>query len=273
MSEGVVYIASGRNYIQEAVISAKSLKEAMPNVPVTIYTDQCIDHDVFDSVVIKDGFEHHAGDSIISPDMCPYDYNLFLDTDTYVSGDLQEIFDILDKFELGVCFGSGRVTVDDVPDCMPEYNTGVIAYRNSDSIKSFFQDWQTRYDNHVKKTGEVRNQAAFTKTLWNHEVNFLVLPQEYNVRVYPGRGAYLTREAKIIHGRHPQGLAKCASVANSKTGVRAYYQDWFFDESFTTIRQRGSAKSQLKDLAGRTNKSIKQDGIWMTAKKIFRYLS
>lgn len=51
---GVVYIAMGKKYIEEAKISAASLKAKMPNIPVTIFANQEVNEQEFDkSVVVK----------------------------------------------------------------------------------------------------------------------------------------------------------------------------------------------------------------------------
>ena len=49
---GVVYIAMGKKYIEEAKISAASLKTKMPNISVTIFANQEVNEQEFDKSVV-----------------------------------------------------------------------------------------------------------------------------------------------------------------------------------------------------------------------------
>lgn len=256
MKRGFVYVAAGKEYIDEAITSANSLKEYEPNIPISIYADQAIESNVFDQVFVRDDFEYHTGDSIISDEMIPYEHNIFLDTDTYVCGELSELFDVLKRFDLAVSFGSGRKKVKEVPQCVPEYNTGVIAYRDCKKVRDLFDSWSKWYNSSNHVSDRFRNQSSFTRALWESEVDYLVLPQEYNVRIYPGRGAYLTHYAKIMHGRHPDGLKKCSELANSKLGPRVYYQSWYIIYNFTTIRHKNRG-----EIFKETIESIRESGL------------
>jgi hypothetical protein len=52
MSTGVIYVATGQQYIQEALISAYSLKEKMPNLKTTIFSDEALTDKCFDNCVV-----------------------------------------------------------------------------------------------------------------------------------------------------------------------------------------------------------------------------
>ena len=86
MSKGVVYIATGQKFIDEACNSAASVKRVMPNIPLTIF---CNDGSVsasahFENVIPinLNGAKFAFIDRIINISLSPYDYTLFLDTDT-----------------------------------------------------------------------------------------------------------------------------------------------------------------------------------------------
>ena len=265
MTRGVVYIAAGSKYVEEARRSASSLREHHPELPITLYSDDHPNDDppnseVFDNIIIKDNFGYHTGDSILSDEMFPYDHNLYLDTDTYVCGELTDLFEVLNRFDLAVSFGSGRERIDNLPSTLPEYNTGVIAYNDSPETHQLFEKWRKFYDNN--ESNGFRNQEAFSRSLWETDVDFLVLPQEYNVRIYPGRGAYLTHPAKIMHGRHSDGLKKCAKIANSTDGPRLYYQTWYVIYNFKLLKQKNRG-----NLVSDTFEYYKENGFYDTLKK------
>src|SRR5215216_6245967 len=102
MNVGIVYVATGKKYIEEATLSASSVKRWMPGVPITVFTDQSSAGSCFDTVVpvtsCGDGFK----DKVLFMAQSPYDRTLFLDTDTYLCGSVQELFDLLGHFDLAM---------------------------------------------------------------------------------------------------------------------------------------------------------------------------
>src|SRR5436305_2637518 len=96
---GVVYVATKQDrYIEEAFISADSIKERYPNLPITLFTDR-LDHwlcntDRFDTVAPTSeviGISLQSSEAKLKRQYClrctPYKYSLHLDTDTRVVTD------------------------------------------------------------------------------------------------------------------------------------------------------------------------------------------
>ena len=54
MSEGILYIANGENYVEEAKISAERINEVMPDVSISLITDQDIECDYFDNIFVEE---------------------------------------------------------------------------------------------------------------------------------------------------------------------------------------------------------------------------
>ena len=52
MSRGVIYIASGKSYIEEAIQSASSLKSKMPDMNITLFSSENIKSAFFDNVMV-----------------------------------------------------------------------------------------------------------------------------------------------------------------------------------------------------------------------------
>lgn len=97
MSRGVLYLASGANFIKQAKESAKSLKRYHPELPITLYTDEDVDASLFNQVIQINKPIEKMSDSRLHSDHFPYDQNLYLDADTRVCADIGDLFDILDQ--------------------------------------------------------------------------------------------------------------------------------------------------------------------------------
>lgn len=197
MSRGVLYIATGRQFLEEARISARSVKEALDDVPITVVTDVEVTTDLFDSVVEVEDPAYSFGDQIEYMDRSPYERTLFLDTDTHVDEDCSELFDLLDRFDIGLAYSQSREAwpVEGVPESFPEYNSGVVVYRNDDTVARFLDRWRRIYE---AGDGD-RNQPSLRKALYQSDLRIATLTTEYNCMFrYPG---HVDGPVKIFHGR------------------------------------------------------------------------
>jgi len=222
---GALYLASGERYKEEATLSAKSLREYHPDLPVTIFTDQEeVDTSVFDNVVQLSNPINNPGDSILSSKHLPYERTLYLDADTFVCGDISEIFELLDAFDVAAGHEVGRswwnrnryIQNDiDLPESFPEYNTGVIAYRDNDPVKELFDSWNRVY----KKVGGELNQPAFRVASYRSDAEFATLPPEYNFMTHTV--GFASGPVKILHqGPSNVDLESVAEKINGSVGTR-----------------------------------------------------
>jgi hypothetical protein len=205
MTKGVLYIATGTDYIEEACQSARSVK-SQNNLPITLVSDSEPDKEIFDEIKIIKDPDMSSGDKILNILKSEYDKTLLLDTDTYVCGDLSPIFELLDKYELAIAeepFGETSF-LENVPKTYPEYNTGVIGYRQTEPIQSLVELWHDYYfqiKENAKFPSKVMDQPSFRKSSYETELKMSVLPTEYNCR-YSVMGC-LQNRAIILHGRVP----------------------------------------------------------------------
>ncbi|TYL39303.1 hypothetical protein CV102_08480 [Natronococcus pandeyae] len=286
-TEGVVYIATGRDYIQEAALSAKSLKEHNPDIHTTIFSDVSFDAPFFDDVRPLEDPSYDFGDSVISPEMAPYDRTLFLDTDTYVCENLSEMFDILDRFDIAAAHNPGSRTAvhddyeaRDVPKAFPQYNTGVLLFNDNSSTRAFFESWSDIYEENREQTIAGLNQPAFREALYKSDLQIGTLPSEYNLRVrYEGSVGFMTDSVKIAHGRHPAGLPAVAERLNADDGMRVYsFRKWPVemitkDPSYRYyVRTLLTEETKPYTFRGRFYASIKERGLRDTASRIARDL-
>ena len=148
MSElGIYYIATGVPFVQEAAISAQSVRDTMPDIPIAIATDVEPKFD-FDHVIDIPDPEHGFVDQIHNLHRSPFDRTLHFDTDIYVGSNVSDLFELLNRFDIAVAHNHNREVYDPpgVPNCFPEYNTGVIAYRNDRNLRDFCRAWKENYE-------------------------------------------------------------------------------------------------------------------------------
>lgn len=263
MSKGVLYVASGDKYIREAERSIESLRNHMPEIPVTLYADRELSREQVDCVRELQNPDYHFGDSILTPQMIPYDRTLYLDTDTYITEPINELFDLLDRFEIAAAHNPARKKLETtqsyaaqgVPESFPQYNTGVLALKKNERISEFLLDWNRIY-NENNDEGEL-NQPSFREALYKNDIHIATLTPEYNCRI--PRAGYLHGSAKILHGHHPD-VEKVEQRLNSNTCMRV----------FTTKRWPVQVISEESSLWWRLRFSLKDRGLKQTSIAAFR---
>lgn len=219
-SFGIIYSAAGPDFVEEAVASARSVRLSNPGVPIAIFTDQDMGlyHDVFDIIRVVENPKHDSNDKIAAIAASPFEKTVFIDTDTRILRDISDLSRLLDRFDLAVAFDPIRSDQDQpsIPDCFPTFNSGVLAYKRNAKTVKLFEDWLHAFRTQPDEPGKTRrDQPPFRKVMWESDVRYAVLPEEYNLRViFPhmvGGNAYV----KIFHGRHDlleQALAHAHTI-------------------------------------------------------------
>lgn len=236
---GVVYIATGDQFVEEAKISADSVRTVMPDVPITLFTDQKIDTEIFDDIIPISDPRHDFGDQVYHLDRTPYERTIFLDSDIYLDESIEDVFDVLDEFDIAASqdtrnYSSTRIDfegVERIPDCFSEYNSGVVAFRKNSAIRDFFDIWREAYEEVVDR-GQIHNQAAFRYALYHSDTRIATLSREYNclfrnpdqvygkVKVFHGRLVDIETPGAGMHADVSQAVEKI----NSRTDLRLYYR-------------------------------------------------
>jgi hypothetical protein len=239
-TKGVIYAAPGPQFVKEALVSAQSVKEHHPDLPTTLFTDCTVVSPYIDNTVRIQPVEMRFMDKILSLTRTPYTYTLFLDCDTYICGNISGIFSLLDQFDVAVAHAPFRVSppnyralktfIDALPTSFPQFNTGVLLYRQSPAVSALWQafasvhqrDWEYAQKNGY---GIVDDQPAFREILYKSQLRFATLPPEYNCRFYmtatPRTTGFLGDSVKILHGRAPD-LASVSCILNSLPGPRIH---------------------------------------------------
>lgn len=236
---GLVYLAVGEEFVQEAKISATQAKSVMPDVPVTLLSDIEADHESFDDVIRIENPRRDGGDRVFNADKTPYDKTIFLDTDVYIAEPIDEIFEMLDSYDVAACindydFSSERIDmteINELPECFPEYNGGVIAFRRNDRTEDFLSKWRETYRK-VVEHGQLHNQASLRYALYHSDARIATMRDEYNC-VYRRPGC-VNGPVKVFHGRLLDidsygarewvDIEQAVAELNSQGGLRAYYR-------------------------------------------------
>src|SRR5271166_2514080 len=211
MSTGVIYIATGRKFIDEACKSAANLKSVMPNMPLTIFSDEDVESTHFENVIRISAPRHGFIDKIMNISLSPYDFTLFLDSDTYVCDDISDLFTLLEEFDIAVAHSTYRAVygVPLVPDNFPEFNSGVVLFKKSPQIMRSFSEWLKLYERDLNKEiqwlhpmgkalfkGDLPDQPTFREALYCSKLRIATLTSEYNCRFnFPG---FVHHKVKIL---------------------------------------------------------------------------
>lgn len=238
---GILYVASGAVCRAEAVLSARSVRAAWPDIPIAIITDDRIEGDCFDQIQIVAAED----DNLVKVRylaQSPFDRTILLDADTYCLHPFPEVFDLLDRFDLAVAQEAGRfatrwvdgteisIRAQEIPECVPELNTGVLAFRRRPNVLKLFERWLVLAEEaRAAPVPHTQDQPAFRRALYESDVRVAVLPPEYNFRlICPG---FARRAIKIIHGRWKYGpigntreeeFATLARTFNENLGPRVF---------------------------------------------------
>lgn len=226
---GILYVASNSSFRDEAIVSARSVKSVWPDIPIAIITDEPVDRELFNFVKIVK-MEGGNIDKVRCIAQSPFQRTVLLDTDTYCLAAFPEVFDLLDRFDMAVAHDTGRFTqrwdssvgdyvfiyAESVPECFPEFNTGVIVFRSEPQVLQVFERWlNTCREVRQGATPHLQDQPSFRRVVYNSNLRIATLPSEYNFRL-SGPDCART-EIKVIHGRWTYsdlGLSPEATYAN-----------------------------------------------------------
>jgi hypothetical protein len=210
---GLVYIATGDRYFEEALGSIRSAKACMPEVPIAVLTDRERQSEYVDTVIVIPEPTFSVKDKAIYLKLAPYDKNLFIDTDTHLAMPVADVFELLDHFDIAAAVAPQRqtVAVPGIPTSFTELNTGVIAFRKTPQVLAFFEQWLEVYDQHettlvhdLAEDKRYHDQPSFREALYHSDLRYSVLPPEYNCMYLTPGGA--KGPIRVFHGREKKWL-------------------------------------------------------------------
>lgn len=198
-NKGILYIATGDEYISEAKLSARQTKQAV-DYPVTLISDREVSCSAFDTIIVDESPTYSYGDKPRNLKRSPYDKTLFIDTDIYLDTKASELFDLLAQIELAAAIDPNewalRMTdhrpFPDVPMSLPEYNTGVLVFQDTPAVHALLEDWEEKYSDDHRQ-----DQLAFRAALWEADLIFSVISSNYNCMF--DNPLQVTGEVSVLH--------------------------------------------------------------------------
>ncbi|MDX2196680.1 MAG: hypothetical protein NW207_09705 [Cytophagales bacterium] len=221
MSKGFVYVATGKKFVNEAVISAHFLKKHHPNTPIAIISDAQVHDDIFAKTILIDKPSYNLRDKTYLY-LSPFEHTVFVDTDTYIAGDISELFVLLTHFDVAAhqLFEGHEYHMPHIPHAFPEFNTGVIAFVNNNNFAKFCDNWRNIFDKYLGAENWVNDQKSFREALYMSTLRHTVLPPEYNFR--PLTTNFAIMPVKVFHGRNFGDMAFLEKRMNKIAVHRAY---------------------------------------------------
>ena len=190
MSKGYLYIVSNNvggvsetDYIREAIYSAKSLKKVDKNAKICLITDRPIKNDIFDTILIREMSIRCKPYYLLHS---PYDKTIYIDSDTYINHNIDDLFEVLDKYDVAMIHDYARKRIFPIPEymkiptCFSEVNGGIMAYKKNDRITNLINKWKHYYEKYKKVV--IWDQPSLRIALWESDALLFILPNEYNRR-------------------------------------------------------------------------------------------
>lgn len=217
MSQGILYVCADDQYLDEAQDSARSVADHMDRIPIAIITDTDSPGDVFDIVIERDDLQSSVVDKSNHIHRTPFDQTLYLDTDTYVTAPVHDIFDTLDHADIATALAANRHYDIGLPQAVPHRQGGVIAFHDNDAVRGAFNYWREIYAGQ-RNQGRMSDQPPLTKALVESNTTVQTLSVEDNCLVYYGDRIQDT--VRIIHGH--KDLKRRAEKLNKITRSRVF---------------------------------------------------
>lgn len=197
---GVIYVASGAEYVDLACASARSLRATNPGLAVDMFSDDPVPEGLFDRVhpLTRPG----PRAKLTAMRETRFARTLFLDADTLVVGPLGDVWRLLERFDCALAHDVRRTSAlvregGDTPYAFPQLNSGVLLYRRSEAMLAFLAEWEARFHARAAR----RDQPILKELLWEGDLRFYVLPPEFNLRRVTELDAWEPLDARptILH--------------------------------------------------------------------------
>lgn len=218
--QGFLYVATGSRFKSEAIVSVRSLKAHMPNAMATVFCDSPdggLESEFDELHVIRDPtFSFY--DKIYAFLNCPYERGIFIDTDTFVCAPLDDLFEILERFDIAAVRDHWSGNKTDCPGCFDDFNTGLVCFNRKPEVISAFKDWERIYREQIETGANVEHdQPSFRSAIYAaSSIAVYVLPKNYNIRLTSPIFLGIDYSPKILHGRSIDYLRLVSLFSSSR---------------------------------------------------------
>src|SRR5882672_5126789 len=243
MSQGALYIITqDPRYVGMLLTSAASLKRAMPQLPITLFSQFPVESPLFEKVIRVEPTQDGFFDKTRWMRESPYDRTLFIDADIYVVEPIPELFSLLDHFDCAATHEEyvntdwfQRYPRPDIPESFPEFNTGILMLKRSEKVDRLLGEWGDLYRAYLEaKPGEkINDQPFFRVAAYYSDVRIATLTREYNCK-FRGQG-YLNGKVKVLHGHinfemQPSQIKAAETTLNKSVRPRVYIAGTVYEQ-------------------------------------------
>ncbi|XHX77983.1 MAG: putative nucleotide-diphospho-sugar transferase [Stenomitos frigidus ULC029] len=223
-NRGVVYCATTSTaYLEAAFISALSLRQQEPALPITLISDcpflehlPLQDYGITPKLLDANELGHHAFSSrfvkTCLSTYSPYQETLFLDADILPLEPVADLWRYLDTSDLAmvvdrlpivslcdhVASEEKTYTLEQLPGNTLQFNSGVMLWRHSLATQALFKQWHEEWQRFQK-----HDQLALIRAIAAVQISVTKLPRSYNVS--PIDAAPLIDEGQKVHLLHCWG--------------------------------------------------------------------
>lgn len=243
-TRGAIYIVTKNlQYVNLLSASVSRLKQLMPDLPVTVFSDLAVNGD-FDVVRVRpSGVGFYDKARLMSES--PYEQTIFIDTDIFAVEPFPELFTLLDRFDCALTHEeylntdwSNHYPRPDIPSSFPEFNTGIMVFRRSSEMRGLFAKWGELYQSFLVSNPEreVNDQPFFRVAAYYGHAKIATLGREYNCK-FRGQG-YLNGPVKFLHGhvkfQMPRAyMENVARLMNKSLKPRVYVGRTIYEQHIT----------------------------------------
>lgn len=201
-SRGYIYAATGKKYVTLARRAARALRQVHPDAQIDLFTDEPLTDSVFDQIHILDRATTRPKIEALARSR--FDQTLYLDADTLVIAPIDDVFELLGKYEFLAAQGRGSnmslayaPVSRQVPHSFPMVNSGVVALKKCKNNEALLADWAESW--HGREAGP--DQPHLRQLLFKSPVLLGILPHEYNMMMLRRLHAWSShsRAPRVLH--------------------------------------------------------------------------
>jgi hypothetical protein len=250
-SQGLLYVATGAAYLEEAAASARASRPLAGGRPLVVMCDspeQARQLGVFDRVLAHPDPRRSYRDKIPPLLRLPFARTLFLDTDARLTAPADGLFAALGRAHLAAAQAPVRRPAGwwdgGVPALFPELNSGVLLLRRSWRQRLLVRRWLHLYDQLAASCDQAWDQASLRSVVWRLQqrwgLRLALLPPEANLRTPKPWLAGEGLAVHVVHGRVPEPeWAPLLAYLNGHTACFRSWQEWQALHPHSALRLRG----------------------------------
>lgn len=236
-SLGIVYGVSGLAWFAETIVSAISCKKHMPTIPIELFIDSTTHkqlqtsincYDYFDYVTMYEDHNNWRSAKFKALQFSRFEKTLYLDNDTYITDTIEELFSLLNRFDIALMPSIKRINpktttekfieiLPYTPLSFPEYNGGVFLFRKNEVVTSFLNLWIKLFKKTFRETEYKMDQMSLRAAIYHSAVSMTAITPEYNF--IASKPNIIEGKIKIIHS-HGSLEAINQQVNRNDKGIR-----------------------------------------------------